>query len=115
LDPIIRFVVGGLVVSAFAVMGSLFKPASFAGLFGAAPSVALATITLAVLKSGRTYAAVESRSMLAGAVAMGVAAWIVCQLMMRRNIRALPATLCAIAAWFAVAFGLWAAFLTRIK
>jgi hypothetical protein len=115
LDLIIRFVVGGLVVSAFAVLGSLFKPASFAGLFGAAPSVALATVTLAVLKNGRAYAAVESRSMLAGAVAMGVAAWIVCQLMMRRNIHALPATLCAIAGWFAVAFGLWAAFLARIK
>jgi len=115
LDLIIRFVVGGLVVSAFAVLGSLFKPASFAGLFGAAPSVALATVTLAVLKNGREYAAVESRSMLAGAIALGAAAWIVCQLMMRRNIHALQATLCSIASWFAVAFGLWAVFLARIK
>jgi len=31
-------------VSAFAVIGDLFKPKSFGGLFGAAPSVALATL-----------------------------------------------------------------------
>jgi hypothetical protein len=38
----IRFVVGGTVVSFFAVLGDLLKPKSFAGLLGAAPSVALA-------------------------------------------------------------------------
>jgi hypothetical protein len=36
-----RFIVGGLVVSLFAVLGDVFKPKSFAGLFGAAPSVAM--------------------------------------------------------------------------
>jgi hypothetical protein len=36
----IRF--GGVVVSAFALIGDLLKPKSFGGLFGAAPSVALA-------------------------------------------------------------------------
>jgi hypothetical protein len=40
----IRFLVGGAVVSVFAVIGDLLKPKSFAGLFGAAPSVALATL-----------------------------------------------------------------------
>jgi hypothetical protein len=39
---IIRFLVSGIVVSAFALIGDLFKLKSFAGLFGAAPSVALA-------------------------------------------------------------------------
>jgi hypothetical protein len=43
VDAIIRFVVGGLAVSAFAVLGDVFRPKSFAGLFGAAPSIALAT------------------------------------------------------------------------
>ena len=34
---IIRFFVGGLIVSFFAVLGDTLKPKSFAGLFGAAP------------------------------------------------------------------------------
>lgn len=37
----IRFTVGGLFVSVFALVGDVLKPKSFAGLFGAAPSVAL--------------------------------------------------------------------------
>ena len=37
-----RFVIGGVVVSVFALIGDVIKPKSFAGLFGAAPSVALA-------------------------------------------------------------------------
>jgi Protein of unknown function (DUF3147) len=39
---LIRFVIGGLVVSVFAICGDVLRPKSFAGLFGAAPSVALA-------------------------------------------------------------------------
>jgi hypothetical protein len=54
-DILIRFIVGGAIVSAFAVLSDLFKPKSFAGIFGAAPSVALATIALTVAKEGRSY------------------------------------------------------------
>src|SRR5579864_6228629 len=90
---LIRFVIGGLVVSAFAVLGSLFKPKSFAGLFGAAPSVALASLGLAVVSSGRSYAATEARSMIAGGVAFLIytasASWV----MMRLEWGALVATI----------------------
>jgi hypothetical protein len=45
MGPLIfRFVVGGIIVSAFSILGDLLKPRSFAGLFSAAPSVALATL-----------------------------------------------------------------------
>jgi uncharacterized membrane protein (GlpM family) len=64
----IRFVVGGTVVSFFAALGDL-KPKSFAGLLGAAPSVALATLSLTVLKDGKAYAQTEARSMIVGAIA----------------------------------------------
>jgi hypothetical protein len=47
LDYLLRFAAGGLIVSAFAVLGDVLRPKSFAGLFGAAPSVALATLSLA--------------------------------------------------------------------
>ena len=40
-EYLIRFLVGGVVVSAFSMLGDLLRPKSFAGLFGAAPSVAL--------------------------------------------------------------------------
>src|SRR5579863_5970694 len=65
-----RFLIGGVIVSAFAVLGSLFKPRTFAGLFGAAPSVAIATVILTLNKKGPAYAALEARSMLAGALAL---------------------------------------------
>ena len=56
-----RFVVDGLIVSFFAVLGDALKPKSFAGLFGAAPSVALATLGLTILTDGKSYAAPEAR------------------------------------------------------
>jgi hypothetical protein len=42
-EYVVRFLVGGIVVSAFATLGDILRPKSFAGLCGAAPSVALAT------------------------------------------------------------------------
>jgi hypothetical protein len=50
---LIRFLVGGAVVSVFAVLGDVLKPKSFAGLFPAAPSVALATLGLTFAASSR--------------------------------------------------------------
>lgn len=38
-DLLARFAIGGALVSLFALAGDLFKPKTFAGLFGAAPSV----------------------------------------------------------------------------
>ena len=50
-----RFIVGGLIVSLFAVIGDVLRPKGFAGLFGAAPSVALATLALTVMADGKAY------------------------------------------------------------
>jgi hypothetical protein len=46
------------------VTGDGLRPKSFAGLFGAALSVALATLALTVFKDGKAYAALEARSMI---------------------------------------------------
>jgi len=110
-ELVIRFVIGGLVVTVFAMLGDLFKPKSFAGLFGAAPSVALASLAIAVHKHGNNYAAREARSMMAGAAALFVYCVLVTWLLKRRRLRARSATSLAAAAWFATAFGLWYAFL----
>lgn len=107
MELLVRFVIGGLVVSAFSLVGDLFRPKSFGGLFGAAPSVALATLVLTIHKDGNAFAAMEGRSMLAGAAALLVYAQIVCWLLMTGRARALKATIITMPAWLAVAFGSW--------
>ena len=104
---LIRFLIGGVVVSAFAIVGDLLKPKSFAGLFGAAPSVALATLSLTVATEDAHYVATEARSMMAGAIAFFAYACFVSWAMIRYKTNALVVTTCAIPLWFGVAFGLW--------
>lgn len=106
-EMLIRFVVGGLVVSAFAILGDLFKPKSFAGLFGAAPSVALATLGLTIATKGAHYTADEARSMLGGAIALFVYASCVSFVMMRWKAKALWVTAGILPVWFAAAFAVW--------
>ncbi|HEV2398312.1 MAG TPA: DUF3147 family protein [Candidatus Sulfotelmatobacter sp.] len=110
-EILVRFLIGGVVVSIFAVLGDLFKPKSFAGLFGAAPSVALATILLTVRKSGTHYTAIEARSMLAGAIAFFVYSSAVSWVMMHKNCKALWTSAGFLVLWGAVAFGLWSVLL----
>jgi hypothetical protein len=69
LEYLVRFMIGGLFVTAFAVLGDVLKPKSFAGLFAAAPSVALASLLLTLHHQGRAYAASEAQAMIGGAVA----------------------------------------------
>jgi hypothetical protein len=104
----IRFLVGGLVVSSFAIIGDLLKPKSLAGLFGAAPSVALATLALTVAGEGRLYVAAEARSMIAGAIAFFVYASLVSWILMRGRFAALRITIAAMPVWFGMALAIWA-------
>src|SRR5215472_514407 len=93
MDLVLRFVLGGLVVSSFAVLGDALKPKSFAGLFSAAPSVALASIGLAVAQHGAEYASTETQSMILGAAAFVLYAWIVARLLLRSKLPVLATTM----------------------
>ena len=104
---LIRFLIGGVVVSIFAILGDLFKPKSFAGLFGAAPSIALATLGLTVASDGKSYASVEATSMMAGACAFFVYASCVSWVLMHGRVKALWVAVAALPVWVFVAFGLW--------
>lgn len=106
-DLLIRFLIGGVVVSFFSVLGDIVRPKSFAGLLGAAPSVALATLALTVRHDGAKYAALEARSMIFGATAFLLYAAVVSWLLRRYRPSTLTATLATIPVWFVVAFGLW--------
>lgn len=106
MEELVRFLIGGVVVSAFAALSDMFAPKSFAGLFGAAPSIALATLALTVMHSGKNYAAVEARSMVLGAAAFWGYAMLCSRLLMRRRPSALMATVVLLPVWFAVSFAL---------
>jgi hypothetical protein len=105
-EYVARFLVGGLVVSAFAMLGDVLRPKCFAGLFGAAPSVALATLGIALYRHGADYAAMQSQAMMAGAIALAAYSIVVCHLLVRARLAALTATLASLTVWLVIAFGL---------
>jgi hypothetical protein len=107
-EYLLRFLLGGIVVSLFAGIADAVGPKSFSGLFGAAPSVALGTLGLALASQGGQYASIEARSMVAGAIALGAASAAIGHLLLRWRWHGLLASAAAWASWLAVAGGLWA-------
>jgi hypothetical protein len=83
LEYLLRFIAGGVAVSAFATLGDTLRPKSFAGLFGAAPSIALATILITLSQKVAPFVALEGRSMIVGAVALAAYSWTVCVLLQK--------------------------------
>jgi hypothetical protein len=102
-----RFIVGGLVVSLFAAFGDAVKPKSFAGLFAAAPSVAIATLTLTMMTEGKLFAAAEARSMIFGGAALFLYANTAIRLIMKYKLNAAQAATSALAVWMTCAIGAW--------
>ena len=95
-ETIARFLLGGLIVSLFALLGSALRPPSFSGIFGSAPSVAIATLSLVFATEGAQRAATEARSMIIGAVGL-IAYCGVCRWTLRRP--QLPVWLAAGSCW----------------
>ena len=96
-------------MSVFAALGGLFEPKRFGGMTAAAPSTALATLTLAFARHGTSYAGIEARSMILGAIAFFVHAGATIAVVEREPI---PIWLGAIAGWvvwFIMAAGLFVA------
>jgi Protein of unknown function (DUF3147) len=106
MEYAVRFITGGLVVLAFAGLADVLRSKSFAGLFGAAPSVAMATLTLAFGNHGAAYVAIEARSMAVGAIAFALFGFLVCQLIMRLNWTALAASTLGLVVWLIAALAL---------
>ena len=105
-DLVLRFLIGGALISAFALLGDVLRPKSFAGLFGAAPSIALATVGMTIAHHGKEYAATEARSMVLGAIAFCVYVYVVSQALVRYQRSTLGTTLVLIPVWFGVSLGL---------
>jgi len=106
-ELIARFVIGGFIVSAFAAIAEVCRPKSFAGLFGAAPSVALTTIGIAIIQHGKQYAAIEAHSMVYGAIAFLLYAALTSWVLMRYKTRALATTSALLPLWLGASLALW--------
>lgn len=97
----VKAVIGGSFVVLFALVGEVVSPKRFAGLFSAAPSVAMAGLAIVLVTQSRRYAQAESVGMAVGSVAM-VAACLAAIALVRRY-RALEGSLLACVLWLAVA------------
>ena len=102
-----RFLIGGVIVSVFAVLAEIFRPKSFAGLFSAAPSIAMATLGITIARHGRIYASTEAHAMLFGAIGFFCYASAASWALMRLKVKALTATIALLPVWFGVSFALW--------
>lgn len=70
LTVIIKALAGGTLVVAFALLGATLSPKRFAGLFGAAPAVAIAGLAVTLTGKGAHDAREAAIGMLAGAAGM---------------------------------------------
>jgi uncharacterized membrane protein (GlpM family) len=97
----IRAVAGGLLVVAFAILSEAVKPKRFAGLFSAAPAVAVAGLVITLSTKGSPDAKDGALGMLAGAGGMVAYSAAVVALLRSQGPHVASAT--AMLVWFAVA------------
>jgi hypothetical protein len=105
-ELVLRFLIGGAVISTFALLGDVLRPKSFAGLFGAAPSIALATMGMTIAHHGKNYAAIEARSMVLGAIAFCLYAYAVGRALARGQRSTMATTLVLMSVWLGASLGL---------
>lgn len=94
---VIKGLAGGSLVVAFALLSQGLSPKRFAGLFSAAPAVALAGLIVVILDKGPHTAHENAAGMVAGGVGMVAYAFAAVPLLRRRKASA-AATL-ALGAW----------------
>lgn len=112
-DVLLRALIGGVVVSVFAILGDIIKPVSLGGTTAAAPAIALASMGFMLHKHGAAYTALEARSMVAGGIAFLLYATVVSYIQMRRKPKAVLSASVFLVVWFGVAAVLWATWLRR--
>ena len=99
----IKALLGGTMVTLFAVVGHVLRPKWFAGLFGAAPSVAVASLAVTVVDKGHHEAALAGYAMLFGAA--GFVVFSVCVRPLLTKFPAVAAASISSLVWVLVAVG----------
>jgi hypothetical protein len=101
-----KAIVGGTVVCAFAAIGEFLRPRGLAGMFAAAPSVALASLAVTSIATGAASATSQATAMAAGAAALFV--YCVVGIESVKRFGGMHGAIAAMVPWLAVAIGLWA-------
>jgi uncharacterized membrane protein (GlpM family) len=101
VEVVLKALAGGLFVLAFAALAQTLMPKRFAGVFSAAPSVALGSLLVTAAFSGVTDVGVSARGMQVGAVAFTV--YCLAAVALLRRWGAWRGSLAALAAWVAAA------------
>jgi hypothetical protein len=105
----LRVVAGGTLVVAFAMLGDVLKPKMFAGLFGAAPSVATASLLVSGLAMGASRETQYATGMIAGAV--GLVVYSAAAAFTVRHLGAVAGSVVAWIAWLVPAAAIYWVFL----
>lgn len=92
---------GGLLVVAFALLSEGLGPKRFAGLFSAAPAVAIAGLSIVLLDKGSHDAHQNAAGMIAGSA--GMVAYAAAVVPLLRRVGASAAAAMALGAWTALA------------
>jgi hypothetical protein len=102
-----KALVGGLAVVGFSLLGQAGHPKRFAGLFAAAPSVAVASLGLTVALKGPAATVPYAHGMLIGSA--GMLAYCLVSIYLVERLHALLGSILAWLAWIVVAGGLYLA------
>jgi hypothetical protein len=96
-----RAVLGGCGVCAFALLGQMVQPKKFAGIFAAAPAVALVSLAISIAVKGPGAGHANALGMTAGAI--GMVAYCLAGVFVLRRMHALLGSLAVMPVWAAVA------------
>jgi uncharacterized membrane protein (GlpM family) len=101
-----RALLAGALVVGFSVLGEMLRPKSFAGIFAAAPSIALASLLVVGLSKGTSALTAAGAGMVLGAIVLGIALLIGIDAVKRFG--GLTGSLAVIGAWLVGAAALYA-------
>ncbi|MBB4792868.1 DUF3147 family protein [Streptomyces nodosus] len=104
LEIVLKAFIGGLFVVVFALVAETVQPKRLAGVFAAAPSVALGGLILTVVFKGNQDAAAAARGMVAGAPAF--TAYCLVDVPALGRFGAMRGSVAALVVWFAAAAAL---------
>lgn len=101
----LRALAGGLLVVVFSAVAEVVHPKAFSGLFSAAPSVAVASLSITVAFKGAPAAREAAVGMIVGAV--GMCACCAAAAVTIPRVKAMWGSAIGVAAWGAVAFAIY--------
>ena len=98
---LVKALAGGSLVVLFALLSESLAPKRFAGLFGAAPAVAIAGLAVTLISKGTVDAKHATLGMIAGSA--GMAAYACAAVLLLKRASPLAASASGLAVWVAVA------------